>query len=187
MSDPFIGEIRIFPYNFAPVNWAMCTGSLIPIQVNPALSVVVGQHYTNPPSTTSFALPNLQGTVPLAFGQGPGLSPYVIGKNSGVSQVALHTEQMPSHSHTVKAGLTAFTNMKASPCAATYLSRVQHPTGTTVAPMYLTNAKAPTAEFSPAMVGDAGGGGAHENRQPYLTLNFCIALYGVYPVNPLPT
>src|SRR5271166_3581841 len=102
VSEPFIGEIRLFGFNFAPVGWALCNGQLMPIAQNTPLFSLIGIYYGGDGITT-FALPNLQSRVPIGQGQGPGLSPYTIGQTGGIENVTLTGNQMPEHTHTVKA------------------------------------------------------------------------------------
>src|SRR5690242_13592548 len=98
MSDQFVGEIRIFPFNFAPKGWAFCDGQLLPLSQNTALFSLLGTQFGGDGKST-FALPNLQGNVPLHFGQGPGLTPYNVGDSGGASAIALLTSEMPAHNH----------------------------------------------------------------------------------------
>lgn len=170
MSEHYIGEIRIFPGNFAPAGWALCNGQLLPISQNTALFSLLGTYYGGDGKVT-FALPNLQQRMPLHAGAGPGLTPRSLGEQGGDAVVTLTEQQMPSHSH----------GMNASSAAAT----VQSPNNallakpvTLSAPYHDVAAIAPSA---PGMLGLAGGGSAHNNQQPYLALNFIIALTGIYP------
>lgn len=172
MSEPFIAEIRMFGFNFAPMGWAFCNGQILPIQQNSALYAVIGITYGGDGRTT-FGLPNLQGSAPLDMGQGTGLTPRVPGQKGGAANVTLTTAQMPTHTHAASAASTAGT--------------VQNPTGNVWAlaqaarqPQNLYGT-ATGASMSPQAFSAAGGASAHNNLMPYLTLNFCIALEGIFP------
>ena len=179
MTQPFIGEIRPFAFPFAPLNWATCDGQLIPIQQNTALFSLLGTNYGGN-GTSTFQLPNLQDQVPTHSGNstGPGLSPYVPGEQAGSATVTLITDEMPSHTHTLISGVSSpldqvqQTNMP-SPTALVSISGPGQ--------AFSTN-ETPAVAMSPLAIGIyQGGGGPHQNQQPYLALNFCIALRGVFP------
>jgi microcystin-dependent protein len=173
MATPFIGEIRLFGFSFAPRNHAFCNGQLLSIAQNTALFSLLGTTYGGNGIST-FALPNLQGVAPLHAGQGPGLSNRVLGETGGSPSVTLNSAEMPSHTHT----LACSTNPgdQASPAgnipAAGAGTRGQ-------------NFYADSAGSNPAMqaslVGSAGGNLPHNNLPPFLALNFCIALLGIFP------
>jgi microcystin-dependent protein len=168
MSDPFLGEIRMFGFNFAPYGWAMCNGQLLPISQNTALFSLLGTTYGGDGQTT-FQLPNLQSRVAIHQGQGSGLSLYDIGQASGSETVTLTQNQMPQHSHSVSASSAPGTSGRpasAVPARSTGEVYAGSSDGTTM---------------SPSMIGNAGGSQPHTNIQPYLTLNFCIALQGIFP------
>jgi microcystin-dependent protein len=165
MSEPFLAEVRIFPYNFAPRGWAFCNGQILPINQNTALFSLLGTTYGGNGQTT-FALPNLQGRTPIGFGQGPGLSDYVLGEEGGEEAVTLKTQQLQSHTHSLMASSSAGTT--GVPGGSVALA-------TTAAPVY-----APAQNL--VTMGTVGGAGpSHENRQPYTVLNFCIAVQGIFP------
>lgn len=168
--DPFLGEIRIFTGNFPPKGWAFCNGQLMSISQNTALFSLLGTFYGGDGKST-FALPNLQGSVPLGQGQGPGLTDRVLGETGGAATVTLLTTEMPAHTHTVNA--VAEPGDGTSPSndlwAASVLRDRQYATGS------------PTATMSPTAINVAGGSQPHNNMQPYLGLNFIIALQGVFP------
>ena len=168
MSEPFLGEIRMFGFSFAPVGWALCNGQLLPISQNTALFSLLGTAYGGD-GTTTFALPDLQSRVPIHKGQGAGLSSYVQGKAGGTETVTLAATQMPEHTHPVKASSSAAASDSPEGRAmARSSSHIYHdPDASTV-----MNAK---------MLGDAGRSEPHDNIQPYLVLNFCIALTGIFP------
>lgn len=174
MADPFVAEIRIFAGNFAPRGWAFCNGQIMPISQNTALFSLLGTTYGGNGQST-FALPNLQGSAPIGEGQGPGLSPRFLGETGGTAAVTLIETQIPSHSHTPSA-VTGGGN-STSPFGAAWASQA----GRTPPPAY---ASTPNAPMSPAAIGSTGSGQPHNNMPPYLTLNFIIALQGVFPPRP---
>ena len=171
MSNPFVAEIRIFAGNFAPKGWAFCNGQLLPISQNTALFSLLGTTYGGDGKST-FALPNLQGSAPMQQGQGSGLSPRYLGESSGDETVTLIQSEMPAHNHSLMAA-SAPSNSNTPAGAAFANPAVQsvriYGTAANLVPMAST-ALAP-----------AGGDQPHNNMQPYLTLNFIIALQGVYP------
>ena len=169
MSEPFLGEIRMFGFNFAPQGWALCDGQLLPISQNAALFDLLGTTYGGD-GTTTFALPNLQSRVPIHQGQGAGLSSYVAGQAGGTETVTLAAAQMPEHTHSVKASSSAAASDK--------------PEGSALAKSHshIYTAEPDTSTVMNAnMLGDAGGSASHDNIQPYLAVNFCIALAGIFP------
>lgn len=165
--EPFVGQISLFGFNFAPRGWALCQGQLLPIAQNTALFSLLGTTYGGDGRTT-FALPDLRGRMPIGFGQGPGLSQYVQGQVGGQEQVTLQAAQLPAHNHAVAAS-SATTGKNPSNAI---------PAVTPDGASYGTTAD---MSMSPTMVGGGGAGQPHENRQPYLALNWCIALDGIYP------
>lgn len=165
MSNPFLGEIRIFGFNFAPRGWAFCSGQLLPIAQNTALFSLLGTTYGGN-GQTNFALPDLRGRVPLSMGQGPGLSNYTEGEVAGSETVTLIATQMPTHSHIVNANNGAATTTR--------------PSNSYPAPSGFSATSDGTTE-NPGVIASAGGSQPHENRQPYLALNFCIAMEGIFP------
>jgi microcystin-dependent protein len=175
MSQPYVGEIRCFGFNFAPRDWAFCNGQIIPIQQNPALFAVLGTTYGGNGQTT-FGLPNLQGQIPMHWGNGPAGFVTVIGEPMGVATVTLLQSEMPQHNHQIEAadpGNAA--NRIATPTGTSFLSASK---GATV---YQKPPVTPNVTFSPRTIGLAGGTLPHDNMQPYLTLNICIALFGIFP------
>lgn len=172
MADPFVAEIRIFPFNFAPRGWAFCNGQLLPISQNTALFSLLGTTYGGDGKST-FALPNLQGRTPMFDGQGPGLSLRDLGETGGSPTVTLLTSEMPAHSHFF-GGAAATGGDTQSPTNAIW---AQVP-GRAVVFQYHTT---PNGAMNPNAMPPAGGGLPHNNLQPYLTLSFCIALQGVFP------
>jgi microcystin-dependent protein len=173
MADPFVAEIRIFGFNFAPKGWAFCDGQLLPISQNTALFSLLGTTYGGDGKST-FALPDLQGRAPMQPGQGPALSNYDLGQTGGVENVTLLASEIPAHSHSAQADtVTADQNI---PSSTQVLSRSLG--GRAYGPA--SNLTAMAAES----LAVAGASVAHNNMQPYLTLNFCIAMQGVYPPRP---
>ena len=174
MADPFVAEIRIFPFNFAPKGWAFCNGQILPISQNTALFSLVGTYYGGD-GRSNFALPNLQGSFVMGQGRGPGLSERYLGESGGAASVTLLAAEMPAHTHQ----LMATASPTSSSPAGTAMSQSVAPPATSV-PVYRGS---PTNKVNMAAdaVAPTGGGAPHNNRQPYLALNFCIALQGVYP------
>jgi len=168
MSEPFIAEIRIFAGNFAPRSWAFCDGQLLPIAQNTALFSLIGTTYGGDGRTTT-ALPNLQGRAPMHPGRGPGLTSRRLGERAGVSAVTLTETQIPSHDHDVTG--QAKRSIENHP--------ENHSLGVPEAAAY-TNATNLTS-LAGAAVSSTGGGQDHANDQPYLVINYIIALQGLYP------
>lgn len=177
MSEPFVGEIRQFPYSFSPHNFAYCAGQLMPIQQNTALFSLLGVNYGGN-GTTNFALPNLQGRAMMHQGNGPGLTPRVTGEADGTASVTLNQTEMPEHNHLMTVKMAGGSKVTASG-SGSYLSQSML---TASAPqLAYSSSTANLVPLSPTMLGVAGGGGAHENRQPFLVIPFCIALFGMFP------
>ena len=172
MADPFVAEIRIFPFTFPPKGWAFCNGQLMPLSQNTALFSLLGTTYGGD-GKSNFALPDLQGSAPMHPGQGPGLSLHDLGETGGSETVTLLESEMPAHSHGLVANTT--TGTKSTP-AANSLAR------TSGATPYLPTAGNPqTTPMAAQALPPAGGDQPHNNMMPYLTLNFNIALQGVFP------
>jgi len=175
MSDPFVAEIRMFGFNFSPTGWALCDGQLLPISQNTALFSLLGTTYGGDGKST-FALPDLQGSTPLMFGQLKGGSEYFEGQQSGAETVTLLTSEMPVHTHSLQAdgfdtgdGRTpgpTFSLAKTSPGNA------------------YKSATTPLAAMNIQALAINGSSFPHNNMMPYLTVNFCIALQGVFPQRP---
>jgi len=170
MSDPFIGEIRMFAGNFAPNGWAFCWGQLQSISENDALFALIGTTYGGDGQTT-FALPDLRGRIPVGQGQGPGLSNRIVGQQHGTEDVTLLSSQMPAHTHTLLASGTAAT--ASSPAGAVLAAQSMD--------AVFISGTAPTAAMRADLVAPDGGNQAHDNMAPYLCLNFIIALFGIFP------
>ena len=171
MSDPFVAEIRIFPFNFAPTGWALCDGQILPISQNTALFSLLGTTYGGDGKST-FALPNLQGNAPMHPGQGPGLSLHDLGETGGIEMVTLLQSEIPAHSHALMAQSSNGT--KSTPSNNSF-ARVSGATP------YLPPAGAALVALSDQAITPAGGALPHNNMMPYLTLTFCIALQGIFP------
>jgi microcystin-dependent protein len=176
MADPFVAEIRIFPFYFAPTGWAHCSGQLLPISQNTALFSLLGTTYGGDGKST-FALPNLDGSAPMHIGYnqpGPGLSVHDLGEQAGTDYVTLITTEMPVHTHQMM--------------AATDIGDQNDPTGRVLTISNNGSAYAtgnpPLTQLAPQTLAPAGGSLPHNNLMPYLTLNFCIALQGVFPARP---
>lgn len=168
--DPFVAEIRIFPFNFAPRGWAWCDGQLLPLSQNTALFSLLGTTYGGN-GKSNFALPDLQGRAPMHPGQGPGLSLHDLGETGGSETVSLLESEMPSHSHNlVGSNQPAEDRAPAGEILARSVGASLYQTTTSGLQAMSDNALAP-----------AGGDQPHNNLQPYLTFYFCIALQGVFP------
>lgn len=171
MADPFVAEIRIFPFNFAPRGWAWCDGQLMPLSQNTALFSLLGTTYGGNGKST-FALPDLMGRTPMHPGQGPGLSLHDLGETGGSETVTLLESEIPAHTHAVRAlnddGLS------------------ETPVGNAPAKnkFYNTDNGQPLVAMSGSALAPAGGSTPHNNMQPYLTFYFNIALQGVFPPRP---
>jgi len=169
-DSPFVGEVLLVPYNFAPTGFLECDGQLLPIAQYTALFSLLGTSYGGN-GTSNFALPNLNNSVVVGAGQGPGLSLYDLGQTGGSETVTLLESQMPSHTHSIAADSSA--GAVVSPNGAVPAA---HPAGV---PMY---ASAPDrSTTSSIVVGSAGGGQPHNNMMPYLGLKYIIATIGIYP------
>ena len=168
-DQPYIGDIYIFAGNFAPRGWALCNGQLLAIAQNQALFSILGTTYGGNGQTT-FALPDLRGRVPVHFGQGQGLSNRVEGERSGVEAVMLTQAEVPQHPHLVSG--TDATGTHTGPANAVWATSARSDA------QYSAQG---TTSMSPAAMGTAGNSAPHNNMQPFLTLNFIIALEGVYP------
>jgi microcystin-dependent protein len=173
MAEPFVAEIRIFPFNFAPTGWAFCDGQLLPLSQNTALYSLLGVTYGGN-GISNFALPNLQGCVPMMWGQGQGLSLRDIGEQAGEQALSLLDTEIPNHTHTLQAFAGRGTNAS-TPSSALTLSSSQ---GNFV---YGPNTPNQQVLMNPSAITVAGSSVAHNNLMPALTLNFCIALQGIFP------
>ena len=169
MADPFVAEIRIFPFNFAPRGWAWCDGQLLPLSQNTALFSLLGTTYGGN-GKSNFALPDLQGRAPMHPGQGPGLSLHDLGETGGSETVTLLESEIPSHSH----GLRGSNSLGDNP----------NPAGNSLARYvnaYQQTVNANLVSMSDQSLPPAGGDQPHTNFQPYLCVNFIISLFGIFP------
>lgn len=182
MTSPFVAEIRIFPFNFAPTGWAQCNGQLLPISQNTALFSLLGTTYGGDGKST-FALPNFPGTAPLQQGQGGGLSLYDLGEMTGTPDVTLISQELPTHQHFFMASTTAGTTDTA-PNNQLGVGGSGSKVQSYFANLYSPNAAQATTQMSGLAIGVAGSGLPHNNMMPYLTLTFCIALQGIFPQRP---
>jgi microcystin-dependent protein len=172
VTDPFLAEIRIFPFGFAPVGWAQCNGQLMSISQNTALFSLLGTTFGGDGRTT-FGLPNLMGNAPMAPGQGPGLSLHDLGESGGETTVTLLQTEVPAHAHALQADPRPATLNNPAP---------QNSLARSSPDIYKTPSGAATPRpLSPNVLGTSGGNQPHNNLMPYLTLNFCIALRGIFP------
>lgn len=169
---PFVGEVRIFGGNFAPTGWAFCDGQLLSIVSNTALFSLLGTRFGGN-GTTTFGLPDLRGRTPIGSGQGPGLTTRIAGQAMGSESHTLTTPETPAHTHALRAASSnGTTDRPAGQVMARSAAGIPH--------------YGPTADvnLAAAAVGTSGGGQPHNNMQPYLTLNYIIALQGIYPPRP---
>jgi microcystin-dependent protein len=171
--DPFVAEIRIFPFNFPPRGWAWCQGQLLPLSQNTALFSLLGTTYGGD-GKSNFALPDMQGNVPMHPGQGPGLSLHDLGETGGSQTVSLLESEIPSHSHTMMG--VNLPSDQAAPTPSRGIARSVN------ADAYVAGSPQPaTVAMNANMIAPAGGDQPHNNMMPYLTCYFNIALQGVYP------
>ena len=172
MADPFVAEIRIYPFNFAPKGWAFCDGQLLPLSQNTALFSLLGTTYGGN-GKSNFALPDLQGRGAMQPGQGPGLSLHDLGETGGSDTVSLLESEIPAHSHALQS--QAATANRTNPVGNS-IARVAGAT-----PYASAAGNPPLVPMSDQALAPAGGDQPHNNMMPYLTFNFCIALQGVFP------
>ncbi|MBF5040970.1 phage tail protein [Aggregicoccus sp. 17bor-14] len=174
MADPFVAEIRMMPFNFAPKGWAFCDGQILPLSQNTALFSLLGTTYGGD-GKSNFALPNLQGNVPMHPGQGPGLSLHNLGETGGSQTVSLLQSEIPAHTHALMGSSLPGEGNDPGP------SVVLASPG--AVPLYNVGSPGPVqpTTLAPQALTPAGGDQPHNNMMPYLTVNFCIALQGVYP------
>ncbi len=169
MSQPYVGEIRMFGGNFAPRDWAFCDGSLLAISQNDVLFALIGTTYGGDGQNT-FALPDLRGRLPIHQGAGPGLSNRIIGELAGTESVTITSPQLPFHNHTVQVSSNAGTT--GTPSAGVTLG---------VADIDLYIAESPTVNMNAGSMSSVGGSQPHSNIQPFLAVNFIISLFGIFP------
>jgi microcystin-dependent protein len=178
MSDYYIGQIEAFPYGYVPKGWAPCNGALLAIQSNQALFSLLGITYGGDGITT-FALPDLRGRVAMGIGAGPGLPPTTLGQKAGEETHTLTAAETPSHPHAFNARVNNTTGGASLPGPQVELGSSRSASGGAQLPVYAGPMPAVT------MTNTASAGGqAHENRMPYVPINYCIALVGVFPSRP---
>jgi microcystin-dependent protein len=177
MAEPFLGQITVFPYNFPPRGWADCAGQLLPISQNTALFSLLGTAYGGN-GTSNFALPDLQGRVPIAQGSAPGLSPYVMGETGGQETVSLQGGGSASHAHVFNA-TTAHGTSNTPEGAILATPQSGGLQGGNKGDIY--NTATPDTSLAAASVSSVGGSQPHNNLQPSLVLRYCIALQGIFP------
>ena len=172
MAEPFVAEISIFSFNFAPRSWAECNGQLMPLSQNTALFALLGTMYGGD-GKSSFGLPDLSERTPLMWGQGQGLSYYAQGEGGGQESVTLTEANLPPHTHQLQ-GVPG-TPSSRSPQGAGWSGSAR-----AQVVQYAAGGQA-DVQLAPTALSPTGGGGAHDNRQPYLGLRFCIAMQGIFP------
>jgi len=172
MAQPFVGQILAVGFNFAPVGWLLCNGQTLPIAQYQVLFQLIGTTYGGD-GVNTFALPNLSGRVPVNQGQGPGLSPYVLGQIAGSDSVTLIANQVGAHSHSLWASAQA--GSTATPGTTVALAQNAQPL------VDIYSAAAPNTTMAGSSIGNAGGSQPHENRQPLLAINYIIAFEGIFP------
>jgi microcystin-dependent protein len=181
MTTPYVGQLQLFGFNFAPVGWALCQGQILPISQNPALFSILGTNFGGN-GTTTFGLPNLQGIAAVGAGQGTGLSNYAVGQTAGATSATVTTSSMPAHNHNLMASSATGTMVN---IAGNQLAVCQLGGGkgqqTYAAQIYSPNPSKATTGLAAKALAVTGGGLPHNNVQPYLTLNYCIALQGDFP------
>jgi microcystin-dependent protein len=181
MSSPFVAEIRIFAGNFAPTGWATCDGQLLPIAQNTALFSLLGTFYGGNGQTT-FALPNLAGSLPVHAGQGAGLQEWFLGQTQGTDTITLLTTEMPLHSHNVMARSNAAGGTSVAAGSSPALGAWVQGASTGVVQAYTVNA--PNTQMNFQALSPAGSNFPHNNLMPYLTMTYIIAMQGIFPARP---
>lgn len=181
MAEPFIGQITLFGFNFAPRGWAQCNGQLMPISQNTALFSLLGTNYGGN-GTTTFALPSLQGTAPVGAGTPPGRGVYELGETGGSDSVTLNNSTVPPHTHTISASNTsADKNTLAANLVPAKGASGGGKGGGALAEIYAPGSAGAQVSLAPAAISVAGGSQPHNNVQPTLTANWCIAVQGIFP------
>jgi microcystin-dependent protein len=175
MSDQFVAEIRIFPFNFAPVGWAFCNGQLLPISQNTALFSLLGTNYGGDGRST-FGLPNLQGTAAMNPDQGPGLTDHFIGETGGSTTITLLSSEMPAHSHNINCVDGGRIAGQIGQTSGVILAK-----SSGSPPNAYVSSGTQNQQLAQSALSVVGGSQPHNNLMPYLTLNFCIAMQGIFP------
>jgi microcystin-dependent protein len=181
MSEPFLGQVEVFSFGFPPKGWTTCSGQLLPINQNQALFSLLGTNYGGN-GTTNFGLPDLRSRVPVGQGQGTGLSPYTLGQQGGAEAHTLNLTEMAAHNHNLMVNsTTAASNNANVPSTSVVLGQTAGvPAQGALFPLLLY-ASGAGSTLDTHSIGATGGSQAHENRMPFLTLSFCIALQGIFP------
>jgi microcystin-dependent protein len=183
MSEPFVGQVEAFSFNFPPKGWTTCSGQLLSIQQNTALFSLLGTTYGGN-GQTNFGLPDLRGRVPVGWGQGHGLSPYVLGQKGGEEAHTLSTSEMAAHNHSLMCDTSVpATNNTNVPSTSVVLGNTVGKQSGVANPFSLTlyTSGAPGGILEGHSIGFTGGSQGHNNLMPYLAINFCIALVGIFP------
>ena len=183
MSEPSLGQVEVFSFNFPPKGWTTCSGQLLSIQQNSALFALLGTTYGGN-GQTNFGLPDLRGRVPVGWGQGPGLSPYNLGQLGGEENHTLILNEMAQHNHPFNADTSSpATNNTNVPSTSVVLGNtIGTVSGSANAfNLYLYASGSPGGTLDPHSIGFTGGNQPHPNIMPYLALNFCISLTGIFP------
>ena len=179
MASPYVGEVRMLGCSYAPLGWALCNGQLMSITQNAVLFAVISTRYGGN-GKSNFALPNLQGCVPVCAGQSAGTSDYVVGQAGGVTDVTLLPNQIPSHTHALQANAAPAFGSSPDPTANVFSGgQWVQPPNSGNAPLYTS--QKPDTELNGGAIDATGWGQRHNNMMPYLAINFCIALNGVVP------
>lgn len=183
MSSPYIAQITTFAFNWAPVNWSLCNGALLPLMQNQALFALIGTTFGGNGSTT-FGLPNLQGRFPLGQGNGAGLTPRTIGQMSGTESLTLSPANLPAHAHAQQISATTNLAGSATPSAGAYLGKCNDP-GTGSEPnTYFSGANPALVTLAAGNTANTGSNAPFNHMNPFLVLNFCIAVQGLFPSRP---
>jgi microcystin-dependent protein len=180
VTQPYLGQVQLFGFNFAPLGWALCHGQTLSISQYAALFSVIGTYYGGN-GTSTFQLPNLQGAVAIGAGEGAGLSPYSVGETGGTSTVQVLSSQMPPHNHPFAASTATGTTATAAGAQLGVGRYAASGKSGTSYDAYLYSSNQPTTGLAPQSVSVAGGNLSHNNMQPYLALSYCIAMTGVFP------
>lgn len=183
MSQPFVGEICPMPYMFSPYGWAYCSGQTIPIVQYQMLFAIIGNFFGGN-GTTTFSLPDLKNSAVMGAGAGSGLTPRVFGEVYGEASIQLHLSQLPAHIHDTKFAMGHSSPPQPNPRGNYLGGLAEIVDGTVHACSIYEKTTAENVSFLPSAMLPAGSNGAHENQQPFLALNFCIALMGVWPARP---
>ena len=178
MAEPFLAEVRIWACSFPPRSWAECNGQLLDINENSALFSLMGITYGGDGRTT-FGLPNLKGRAPMGWGDGPALTPRFYGEYGGYPSIVLNESQIPSHDHILTGVRDSGTS--GTPASDLFMGTDRGTAGDNIKYLDLKDDVVIDTQMSPLALSASGGSEAHENRQPYLTMNFCIAFDGIYP------